>query len=113
MGIVAWIQAPCNIQGTSECTASARQLLIRWINAAFRLMWLESCSEISTDEIGEDMLSSKLLTEQEWDHIVSLPSRCSHIYQWINNVLHSLYLKGYLSPYLLGRMNMQVDGMRG
>merc|ERR1712107_759709 len=48
-----------------------------------------------------------------WDHIRELPSRCTHIYQWMNNILYALRSSGYISDFLMVRMNTQIDDMRG
>merc|ERR1712187_866444 len=86
----------------------------RWINAAFRLMWLEAVPGVGREEMGKEMVAENLLEQAEWDKIAGLSSRCTHIYQWISNVLSNLTDKGYVGSYnQLVMMQQQVDQMRG
>merc|ERR1712187_214330 len=86
----------------------------RWINAAFRLMWLEAVPGVSREAMGQEMVAENLLEQAEWDKIAGLSSRCTHIYQWISNVLSNLTDKGYVGSYnQLVMMQKQVDKMRG
>ncbi|CAK0894463.1 unnamed protein product [Prorocentrum cordatum] len=42
-----------------------------------------------------------------------LPSRCTHVYQWMNNVLYDLFREGHIvSDVLLRQMHQQVEDMR-
>mmetsp|Transcript_30799 Transcript_30799/g.102577 ORF Transcript_30799/g.102577 Transcript_30799/m.102577 type:complete len:386 (+) Transcript_30799:60-1217(+) len=114
---VSWVRPPPALAGDAAATASAksaRLLIIRWVNAAFRLMWLETQPGKSAGEIGKELVGKDLLTQKEWGKIEGLSSRCTHIYQWLNNVLEELFRKGYiLSAQQLVQMNTQVDNMRG
>jgi hypothetical protein len=77
-------------------------------------MWLEAVPGSVAEEMGKEMVSENLLTQEEWEKIQNLSSRCTHIYQWMNNVLQSLLDYGYISSASqLCRMNQQVDDMRG
>jgi len=115
--VVAWVRPPLALRGdrdAQECAKKAQDLLVRWINAGFRLMWLEVVPGLSTEEIAKDILKEGLLTEKEWKKVEKLSSRCTHIYQWIANVLLDLYEKQYIiSSQQLVKMTTQVDNMRG
>merc|ERR1712232_471993 len=93
---------------------SAREMLIRWANASFRLMWLETWQS-DLDAVAKDLVESEqLLTQAEWDCLSTKVSKCTHIYQWMNNVLHVLAEKGYIKGSgLLKQMHIQLDEMRG
>merc|ERR1712217_254284 len=59
-------------------------------------------------------VAENLLEQAEWDKIAGLSSRCTHIYQWISNVLSDLTDRGYVGSYnQLVMMQKQVDDMRG
>merc|ERR1711924_69838 len=92
----------------------AQALLVRWMNAAYRLLVLEVRGG-TADAIGEELVQAKgLLTAQEWEHVQELSSRATHIYQWVNNVCADLAHSGYLSsPHLLVAINADVDACRG
>jgi len=113
----SWVRVPPADAGNSECeecVRKAQELLVRWINAGFRLMWLESVPGLSAEEIEKDMVGQDLLTQAEWDKVKGLSSRCTHIYQWMTNVLSELLDWGYIaSPNQLVMMQEQVDQMRG
>jgi len=109
--VVAWVQPPM-VQNSGSNAINAQKLLIRWANAGFRLLVLE-VRDKDVDEIGDDMVQRSLLTDLEWSHIKDVPSRATHIYQWINNVLYQLMRAGYIhDTILLQRMHEQVDDMR-
>lgn len=115
--IVSQVRVPRSCAGNAAkegCARDARAMMIRWINAAFRLMWLEAVPGTSAQAIGKEMVGLALLTQQEWDKIEGLSSRCTHIYQWIANVLTDLYEWGYIAaPVMLDPMHREVDKMRG
>jgi len=111
---VAWVRAPNDGIASKTSAATGRELLVRWINAAFRLMWLEAVPGKTPDDIGKDMLGAGVLTKAEWEYIKDLPSRCTHIYQWMNNVVLDLHKKCYIArPEFVVQMNTQIDLMRG
>lgn len=114
---VSWVRVPPRHSGNvaaKESSKKAQEMIVRWINAAFRLMWLEAVPGVSTEAIGKEMISENLLTQAEWDKITGLSSRCTHIYQWISNVLSDLTDRGYVGSYAqLSLMQKQVDSMRG
>merc|ERR1719276_180081 len=67
--VVAWVHAPMPQNGGSSVAAcNARRLLLRWANAAFRLLVLE-VKNTDGDEIGAEMVERCLLTDLEWSHI--------------------------------------------
>lgn len=77
-------------------------------------MWLEAVPGFNVEQIKQDMLKEGLLTEREWNRIESLTSRCTHIYQWMANVLADLYDKRYVrDANQLVSMTKNVDDMRG
>jgi len=110
--VMAWVRAPT--KGQEEQARRAQSLLVRWTNAAFRLMVLECKAGVTVEMIEADMLEQELLTEKEWSHIRSLPSRCTHIYQWMNNTLADLLQKGFVIPNegCLRTMHNQIEEMR-
>uniref|UniRef100_A0A7S2DYE8 Uncharacterized protein n=1 Tax=Alexandrium andersonii TaxID=327968 RepID=A0A7S2DYE8_9DINO len=114
---VSWVRPPPRHAGNTAAKDSAKraqELIVRWINAGFRLMWLEAVPGKVPDAIGEDMVKEGLLTTEEWTKVKALSSRCTHVYQWISNVLTDLYDKGYIaSTQQLVQMCTQVDNMRG
>jgi len=114
---VSWVRPPqdrTGDPGAQQFARKAQELIVRWINAAFRLMWLESLPGLSVNAIAEDIQGAGLLTEAEWKKIEGLTSRCTHIYQWMSNVLTDLFDKGYVaSSQQLVHMCTQVDAMRG
>lgn len=111
--VAAWIKAPGDNPEAVTQADVARKLIVRWANASFRLMWLETGILSTAEELGNDMIDNGLMTEAEWKHVASLSSRCTHIYQWMNNVLVQLLDAGYIcDPILLNRMHEQIDDMR-
>jgi len=97
-----------------SCASNAQVMIIRWINAAFRLMWLEAVPGKTPEEMETEMIGQNMLTQEEWDKIASLSSRCTHIYQWISDVLSKLLDMRYIaSGEQLVMMQKQVDDMRG
>lgn len=111
--VAAWVKAPDDNPEAATQACEARKLIVRWANASFRLMWLETGVLDTPEKIGKDMLSSGLMTEDEWNHVAGLSSRCTHIYQWMNNVLVQLLDAGYIrDTILLNRMHEQIDDMR-
>mmetsp|Transcript_21930 Transcript_21930/g.61292 ORF Transcript_21930/g.61292 Transcript_21930/m.61292 type:complete len:399 (-) Transcript_21930:154-1350(-) len=110
--VAAWVRSPDDQPATRASARAAQQLLVRWVNAAYRLMVLE-VRGVDEDTIGWELIERKLLSEPEWKHIANFDSRCTHIYQWTNNVLLDLVRAGYIPyPLLLDRMNHEVDAMR-
>ena len=72
-------------------------------------MWLECIPGGQAEAMGKEMISEDLLTAAEWDKIMGLSSRCTHIYQWISNVLSDLTDRGYIGSYpQLTMMQKQV-----
>mmetsp|Transcript_42722 Transcript_42722/g.74291 ORF Transcript_42722/g.74291 Transcript_42722/m.74291 type:complete len:197 (+) Transcript_42722:3-593(+) len=60
------------------------------------------------------MIEKNLLTKGEWEKIEKLASRCTHIYQWMSNVLTDLFEHGFIKDGTqLVHMCTQVDEMRG
>jgi len=114
---VSWVRVPPAHSGNAaakECAKKAQEMIIRWINAAFRLMWLEAGPGLSAEEVGKEMVGGNLLVQEEWDKIAGLSSRCTHIYQWMSNVLSDLTDRGYVGSYQqLTFMQKQLDDMRG
>eukprot|EP00927_Polykrikos_kofoidii_P013020 TRINITY_DN1566_c0_g4_i1.p1 TRINITY_DN1566_c0_g4~~TRINITY_DN1566_c0_g4_i1.p1 ORF type:complete len:461 (-),score=54.35 TRINITY_DN1566_c0_g4_i1:48-1430(-) len=111
----AWIRPPVGRQGRAQSDAArgSQELLIRWNNAAYRLLVLEVL-DTPAEEIGDDLVTKReMLTEAEWKSIAKLPSRATHIYQWMNNVLWDLMDGGYLPTRCMITMQEQVDMMRG
>jgi len=114
--ISAWVRP---VDGTPESQQKARKaqlLLVRWLNAAYRVLVLEVRKEpaLSSTEMGEILLERNLLTEKEWNAISDISSRSTHIYQWTTNVIFELYKKGYIcDTKIVTRMSAQVDAMRG
>merc|ERR1712217_220582 len=99
---VSWVRVPPAHSGNAaaqDCAKSAQEMVIRGINAAFRLMWLEAVPGVSRELMGKEMVAENLLEQAEWDKIAGLSSRCTHIYQWISNVLSNLTDKGYVGSY--------------
>jgi hypothetical protein len=111
--VVSWVRAPTPQK--RDAAIQAKRMLVRWTNAAFRLMVLECKPGVTAEMLEEDMLQNELLTDAEWAHIKNLPSRCTHIYQWMNNVLLDLLCNGFIqkSEGLLKQMHMQIEEMRG
>ena len=62
----------------SEEVRGIQQLLIRWVNAAFLLMYLENAQLIDANGRGAELLDASL-TEDEWAHLAPLPSRCTYV----------------------------------
>merc|ERR1719498_539143 len=58
--VVAWVRAPSANQ--KAAAVRAQHLLIRWTNAAFRLMVCECKDGVRKDMLEQDMLNSDLLT---------------------------------------------------
>lgn len=113
---VAWVRAPPGAKRpdlADQSALQARQQLVRWANAAFRLMVLE-CRPLEKEQIGLQLVDRELLTAAEWDNIASLKSRATHVYQWMNNVLHDLLSAGYIcDAVFVAKMQSAVDDMRG
>lgn len=114
--VCAYVRVPPSLSGNPEAKRGCKQtqdLIIRFMNAAFRLMWLEAVPGRMPDDIGEEMLREKLLTEAEWSKIKDLKSRCTHIYQWVANLLGDLCESSYLTPPILACVMLEVDKCRG
>jgi hypothetical protein len=110
--IASWIKAP---DGTPEQRASAKRaqlLLVRWLNAAFRLLVLE-LRGLPADQIGERLVSRRLLNDREWAHIETRTSRATHIYQWASNVVADMARVGYLQHPWVTSLNDQLNLLRG
>lgn len=115
--IVSWVRPPrehADNEAAKKSARKAQDMLVRWLNAGFRLMWLESVPGMSAQQIGDEMLNTGLFTKQEWEKVEQLSSRCTHVYQWVSNVLTDLQEQGYIgSSAQLVSMCYQVDSMRG
>jgi hypothetical protein len=110
----AWIRPPPGSGDEGRAAANRfQQTLVRWGNATFRLLVLEARDLESEEMIGDDLKARRLLTEREWKHIEQQVSRASHIYQWMNNLLHELYDRKYIrDAVLLLEMQRYIDTMR-
>lgn len=77
-------------------------------------MWLETWQNDKAAMEKDLVESEQLLTKEEWDFLADTPSRCTHIYQWMNNILHDLLERGFIRhASLLKTMHEQLDAMRG
>lgn len=113
--VTAWVRMPLNFRCPNHARRvqlDARHLLVRWANAAFRLMVLEA-RDVKPEQIGQNLMQRELLSEAEWNHVAGLKSRATHVYQWMNNVVHDLQDAGYIrNPIYVMRMNTHIDDMR-
>jgi hypothetical protein len=98
-----------------ENVKRAQKRMIRWTNAIFRLLWLESCQydeqitnnmEVMTGALGP------LLTRNEWERIKSVPSRVTHIIYWINTCVDDLKKTGYLDPMSANELGNTLNTLR-
>jgi len=84
------------------------QLVVRWLNAAFRLMF-----HLNRSEGHELVLADELLTEEEWDEIKDFPKPAMHLYQWTADVIATCHERGYIrSDVILGQMQSHLETMR-
>jgi len=112
--VAAWVQAPKDHSNSESKAQCAQYLLVRWVNAAYRLLVLEVRGGLDAESIGATLVQKQLLTDREWSHIAGRTSRATHIYQWVNNVLVDLVKAGYIQDtYLLVSMHEEIDKMRG
>lgn len=89
--------------------------LIRWLNAVFRLLWLECCDydkQIDGDLSIMQGSLGPLLTEAEWRRVRNLPSRCTHIISWANTSLQDLRAEGYLTDDAAADLAQYLDDLR-
>jgi len=110
--IAAWIRSP---DGTAAQRASAKRaqtLLVRWLNAAFRLLVLE-LRGVPAPDIGKALMAKQLLTEREWTHLEYRTSRATHIYQWASNVVASLASSQYVPAPWVSALNAELNLLRG
>jgi len=94
---------------------AVQRQLIRWTNAIFRLLWLESCeyeSQIADDIHIMDGNLGPLLTEDEWHRIKDVPSRVTHIIYWINTSVDDLKKAGYVDPQVATELANQLNEVR-
>ena len=80
---------------------AAKRRMVRWVNAVFRLLWLECCGydgQIDDSIHVMDGSLGPLLTPKEWRRIRNLPSRATHIIHWANTAVIDLCSEGYLTP---------------
>jgi|Transcript_40603 hypothetical protein len=110
--IAAWIKAPDDTHEQRTSAKRAQLLLVRWLNAAFRLLVLE-LRGLPVDEIGQRLVSSRLLNDREWAHIEGRSSRATHVYQWASNVVADMARKGYLQHPWVTNLNDQLNLLRG
>jgi len=93
----------------------AQKQLVRWANAIFRLLWLESCeyeSQMNQDIAVMDGNLGPLLTESEWARIKDVPSRVTHIIYWINTSVDDLRRAGYFDEMTATALANQLNEVR-
>ena len=111
--IVSWVRAPDGTEATRTSALRAQALLVRWVNAAYRLLVMEVRGNTGA-EIGSALVSRRLLTDREWSHLSGLSSRATHVYTWMSNVTYDLYKHGYLcDPQMVTAIHYELNQMRG
>ena len=105
--VAAWVRSADDSAATRTSALRAQALLVRWVNAAYRLLVLE-VRGLDAAAIGDVLVGKRLLTEREWAHVQGLPSRATHIYQWISNVVLELHRLGYL-PHMTAVSDMNRE----
>jgi len=93
----------------------AQKRMIRWTNAIFRLLWLESCEydqQISDDITVMDGNLGPLLTRNEWERIKAVPSRVTHIIFWINTTVDDMKKTGYLDDMSANELGNTLNTLR-
>lgn len=94
----------------AEEVQAIRTLIVRWLNSAFLLMYLENAQLI--DANGSELLDGAL-TSDEWEHIATLPSRCTHLYQWTGSLIMDCANWGYVAHPMAAKMYSMVEELRG
>ena len=104
---------PCDDsdEATREARATLRRL-VRWGNAGFRLLWLESLPGLSAEETFERM--EGLLLAEEWAFVAELPSRATYVFQWMCDLCYDAHLRGLLrSEHMLVKFVEHIEALRG
>eukprot|EP00656_Telonema_subtile_P020243 TRINITY_DN21393_c0_g1_i3.p1 TRINITY_DN21393_c0_g1~~TRINITY_DN21393_c0_g1_i3.p1 ORF type:complete len:287 (+),score=55.36 TRINITY_DN21393_c0_g1_i3:262-1122(+) len=94
---------------------TVQRRMIRWANAIFRLLWLESCEyegQINDSIRVMDGNLGPLLTQKEWDRIKNVPSRVTHILYWLNTSVDDLKRAGFLDDQAASQLANQLDTIR-
>jgi hypothetical protein len=94
-----------------EEVLAIQTLLVRWLNAAFLLMFLENAGLVSAKS-GYNLLEGSLMPD-EWAHIAPLPSRCTYIYQWVGSLVIDCSNWGFVDPAIAVSIYKQVEDLRG
>ena len=101
---------PQTVEQAKEVQA-IRELLVRWANAAFLLMFLENDGLVSAS--GGSALLEGSLTQDEWEHVAALPSRCTYIYTWISSLVSDCASWGFVTPPVCVHLLAMVEELRG
>ena len=87
---------------------ATRRVLVRWMNAAFRMMYLKHRGEDASILITEGYL-----TDDEWEELKDVTKPAMHLYQWVGDVLYQCTSKGFIQhPIILGQMQEALETLR-
>ena len=81
---------PDDLEEAAEVDAT-RRVLVRWMNAAFRMMYLKHRGEDASILITEGYL-----TDDEWEELKDVTKPAMHLYQWVVDVLYQCTSKEFL-----------------